>query len=199
MATDWRVVSPMTLKRWLSGGAALILLGLSFVLLHQAIDRFNESTYPLTYEETVNHAAEEYDIPPSLVYAVIHTESHFRPSVSSQAGAVGLMQVTDDTYRWALQRANAQDTYDPNALLDPDTNIRIGSYILHLLREDFTETESVLAAYNAGQGKVHQWLSDPAYSADGVTLQHIPYTETADYIDRVLSAQERYQTIYNIP
>ena len=109
------------------------------------------------------------------------------------------MQITDDTYRWALQRAKVEDTYDSNALLDPDTNILIGTYILHLLREDFTQIETVLAAYNAGQGKVHQWLSDPACSADGVTLQHIPYTETADYIDRVLSAQERYQTIYNIP
>lgn len=198
MAADWRVVS-MTVKRWLSGGIALVLVGLSFLLLYQAIDRFNESAYPLDYVETVSHAAEEYHIPPSLIYAVIHTESHFRPSVSSHAGAVGLMQITDDTYRWALQRAKVEDTYDSNALLDPDTNILIGTYILHLLREDFTQIETVLAAYNAGQGKVHQWLSDPACSADGVTLQHIPYTETADYIDRVLSAQERYQTIYNIP
>ncbi len=193
------MMSSQPLKRWIGIGAVFLLLIVSFLLLDQAMDRFNESAYPLAYEETVNSAAEEYNIPPSLIYAVIHTESHFRPSVSSHAGAIGLMQITDDTYRWALQRANAKDTYDPDALLDPATNIRIGTYILRLLQQDFTETETVLAAYNAGQGKVHQWLKDPACSSDGITLQHIPYTETADYIDRVLSAQNRYQMIYNIP
>ena len=57
----------------------------------------------------------------------------------------------------------------------------------------------MLAAYNAGQGRVHSWLSDPAYSDDGVTLHTIPYEETADYVRRVLRTQKRYQQIYNIP
>ena len=178
--------------------ALALLLLISYCLLGEAMDRYNESAYPIRYADTVEAAAAEHGFAPSLIYAVIHTESHFRPDVRSHAGATGLMQITDDTYRWALQRADQEDTYDPEGLLDQETNIRCGVYILHLLSEEFDHTETLLAAYNAGQGKVRQWLEDPAYSEDGKTLTHVPYTETADYIDRVLKAQERYQQIYNI-
>ena len=178
--------------------ALTLLLALGYRLLIEALHRYDESAYPIRYANTVDAAANEHGFAPSLIYAVIHTESHFRPDVHSHAGATGLMQITDDTYRWALQRANQEDAYDSDALLDPDTNIRCGVYILHLLNEEFSHTETLLAAYNAGQGKVRQWLKDPTCSKDGKTLTHVPYTETADYIDRVLKAQERYQQIYKI-
>lgn len=188
-----------TLRRLLLGCAALaLLLAICVFLLGQAQQRFDESAYPLKYADTVLTAAEEYGLPPSLIYAVIHTESSFNPSAQSSADAVGLMQITNDTYRWALQRAGAEDTYDPDTLLDPVANIQCGTYILHLLGEKFENTQTVLAAYNAGQGHVRQWLADPAYSEDGVTLSHIPFAETEEYIRRVLTAQQRYQQIYNI-
>lgn len=156
--------------------------------------------YPLKYEDTVTKVAEEFDLDPSLVYAVIHTESKFDPEALSSANAKGLMQITDDTYFWALRRAGEEaSTHDPDDLFVAETNIRTGCYILVLLSEKFDSMETVLAAYNAGQGRVQEWLDNPDYSKDGVTLEHIPYEETAEYIRRVLTAQKRYQQLYNIP
>ena len=188
-----------TLRRLLLGCVALaLLLAVCVPLLGQAMQRFDESAYPLKYADTVLAAAEEYGISPSLIYGIIHAESSFNPSAHSSADAVGLMQITDDTYRWALQRAGAEDTYNPDTLLDPVANIRCGTYILHLLSEKFENTQTVLAAYNAGQGHVRQWLADPTCSTDGVTLFHIPFSETEEFIRRVLTAKQRYQRIYNI-
>lgn len=47
-------------------------------------------------------------------------------------------------------------------------------------------------------GKVGQWLKEPRYSDDGATLKEIPYTETRDYIDKVLDAQEMYRELYDL-
>lgn len=174
----------------------LFLLALCVILLWQAGLRFSETLYPLKYRALVEEAAAEYGIPPSLVYAVIHTESEFDPGAQSAAEAKGLMQLTDDTYRWALQRAGKEDTFDPNALYDPAVNIRYGVYVLSLLGEQFANTETVLAAYNAGQGHVREWLNDPAYSTDRESLSSIPFPETETYVQRVLAARKQYQVLY---
>ena len=178
--------------------ALIILLAICIGLYRPALTRFYEAFYPIKYAETVENAAKTYGISSSLVYAVIHTESHFDPDAVSSAEAMGLMQLTDDTYQWALQRTNQEDTYDPQVLFIPEENIRWGVVVLSLLSEQFTDTETLLAAYNAGQGHVREWLSDPAYSADGKTLHTIPYAETEEYIKRVLNARKQYKNLYEL-
>lgn len=152
----------------------------------------------MQYTENVTAASEEFGVAPSLIYAVIHTESSFEPQVTSSAGAKGLMQITDDTLEWALERAGEQGKHSPEDLFDPSVNIHYGVYVLTLLGEQFDNTETMLAAYNAGIGRVGEWLKDPAYSADGVRLDAIPYPETAEYVKRVLNAQKIYQQLYHI-
>lgn len=163
-----------------------ILFGLSMVL------------YPIRYQDTVEAVAKQYDLPPSLLYAVIHTESGFRPDAQSSADAKGLMQITDDTYNWARQMGKTGEKKDVSVLYDPETNIRYGALILRLLYKEFDNTEAVLAAYNAGQGHVRTWLKDPQYSQDGCNLKTIPFRETKNYVKRVLRTQKRYQTLYHI-
>lgn len=58
--------------------------------------------------------------------------------------------------------------------------------------------QTVLAAYNAGQGRVKEWLKDPAYSADGEHLDAIPYAETAEYVRRVEKTRQRYRQLYRL-
>lgn len=179
----------------------LILLSVLLILVtaaYFAVEPIERNFYPIQYRDAVEEYAASCNLPPSLVYAVIHTESRFQPDAISSAEAKGLMQITDDTYRWACRRAGEQAS-TPDDLYEPDTNIRVGCYVLFLLYEQFSETETVLAAYNAGQGRVRGWLSDPAYSKDGKTLYNIPYEETANYVSRVLKTQQRYQQLYNIP
>lgn len=176
---------------------ALVILALLIPTVQYAVGYVGKWWYPIEYEDVVNRTAEEFSLSPSLIYAVIHTESKFDPSAVSSAEAKGLMQITDDTYDWAMKRAGEAPS-TPDDLYDPEANIRIGCYVLVLLSEQFDNIETVLAAYNAGQGRVREWLNDPNYSSDGITLSHIPYEETAEYIRRVLTAQKRYQQLYAI-
>ncbi|MBP3936235.1 MAG: lytic transglycosylase domain-containing protein [Clostridia bacterium] len=153
--------------------------------------------YPATYRETVEAEATQHGISPSLVMAVIHTESHFDPEAVSSAGARGLMQVTPLTLEWTQMRSEALRELTKEDLFEAEKNIRVGVYVLALLGESFSDTETVLAAYNAGIGTVSEWLEDDAYSADGETLHTIPYPETAEYVKKVTAAQKKYQAIYN--
>lgn len=176
----------------------IALIALATLLLHNGYKRYYSAAYPMKYETAVTAASEEFGIEPSLIYAVIHTESSFNAQAISSADAKGLMQLTDSTFGWALQRAGKTDAYTAEDLFDPAVNIHYGVYVLTLLGEQFEDTETVLAAYNAGQGRVSEWLSDSRYSSDGVHLHTIPYEETATYIERVLKAQKHYQQLYSI-
>ena len=69
---------------------------------------------------------------------------------------------------------------------------------MQILLKQFDGLETALAAYNAGSGNVSKWLKNPQYSTDGVTLKEIPITETKNYVERVLKAQKRYQTLYEL-
>lgn len=178
----------------------LLICFLTLIGLCASIVPIQRMIYPVRFSNTVEEMAAQCDIPPSLIYAVIHTESKFDSAAVSSANAKGLMQITDETYFWAIKRAGEEaSTHDPDDLYNPEINIRTGCYILVLLSEQFSNTETVLAAYNAGQGRVSKWLEDPACSHDGQTLVHIPYEETANYVHRVINTQKKYQTLYNIP
>ena len=105
------------------------------------------------------------------------------------------MQLTEDTYEWALSKLQEES----GDLFEPDTNIRCGVKVPEMLFARFEDTETVLAAYNAGIGNVSRRPEDTAYSPDGITLDTIPYPGTKEYIQRVLNAQKMYQTLYEIP
>lgn len=189
-------------KRQLSAAAELLLLLFVLVgvvlLLRFGCVRYLRAAYPDTYRDTVLAAADEYDVSPSLIFAVIHTESGFRPDVVSTAGAVGLMQVTEDTLEWAVMRTRGDATLTANDLADPGVNIRTGTCVLMLLSEMFENGDTVLAAYNAGMGHVQEWLADSRYSSDGTTLTAIPFEETDRYVDKVRHAQKVYQRLYDL-
>lgn len=176
--------------------AVAVLIG-GFFAVRWAYRTYLEQAYPVKYSALVDHYAAEYELPPSLLYAVIRTESRFDPDAQSAAGAKGLMQLMDTTYTWIQTKIDGED--EPiDRVYDPEVNVRCGAKVLQVMHQLFSNTETALAAYNAGNGTVSKWLADKAYSADGETLTHIPYTETAHYVERVLSAQQRYQELYGI-
>ncbi len=177
--------------------AAAMLVGM-VVLLVNSRREYMDAAYPLEYEAVIRTMSEEYDVTPSLIAAVICVESHFQPEVTSHAGAIGLMQLTPETFTWAQVRAGIKNTAGEQALTEPETNIRYGTFTLKLLHEMFEDDVAALAAYNAGQGTVKKWLADGRYSADGVHLDAIPYAETEEYVKRVKSAQTIYRERYNL-
>lgn len=178
--------------------ALLCLLAVLTLLLQAAIGRCMRAAYPDGYRELVMSAAAQYDLPPSLLFAVIRTESGFSPEAVSSAGATGLMQITDSTWEWAQYRCKDDPLLTAGALTQPEVNVHVGACVLKLLSEQFSNGDTVLAAYNAGMGHVSDWLADERYSDDGVTLREIPFGETAQYVGKVRRAQEVYQKLYHI-
>ncbi len=173
---------------------AFLLLTVCAICIAFGARTLMQTLYPKKYSDAVETYAAEYDVPPHLVYAVIHTESSFRPDAGSEAGAAGLMQIMPETLEWLNMRMGLQTEFAE--LSDPDVAIRYGTYMLHLLLDEFGDTSAALAAYHAGRGRVGQWLKDPAYSDDGRTLRVIPYRDTAHYVRKVEKAVEMYDSLY---
>ena len=147
--------------------------------------------YPLRHTETIKKYSVEYGLEPELVCALIRAESRFKADAVSRAGASGLMQIMEDTAYWLAPRAGLDD-FDYAQILDPETNIRLGTYYLSILIEHFGDIEVALCAYNAGRGNVASWLDNPEYSSDGKTLDAIPYAETREYVQKVMDNEKIY-------
>lgn len=150
--------------------------------------------YPQKHLETVEKYSAEYNVPRELVYAVMNTESHFDENAVSNAGACGLMQITPQTFHW-LQTKTGEDLEDLS-LFDPEINIKYGCFFLAMLLNEFGDGREALAAYNAGRGRVNEWLADSEYSADGKRLDKIPFSETAHYVKKVERARNIYSNLY---
>lgn len=153
-----------------------------------------EYLYPKKYSEYVGQYAEEYGISETLLYAVIRTESGFDPEAVSNANARGLTQITEDTFDWLVMKTGEDYTFDD--LFTPEISIRYGAYFLSILQDEYAVTETVAAAYHAGMGNVSSWLENDEYSDDGVHLKTIPISDTAHYVNKIMSAMDNYNKIY---
>ncbi len=149
-------------------------------------DWYLRARYPMRYETIVRSHARNYDLPPALLAAVIYTESRFDPSARSEAGAIGLMQLLPDTAQGIATRTGG-DHFVVDDLLDPEINVRYGSWYLRNLLDRYHDLRTALAAYHAGQGNVDEWLAD----GDGIR-----FPETRHYVDSVLDAQRVYADVY---
>lgn len=170
----------------------IIILMIAAALLYKPVMK---RLYPVQYQKEIWQYAEEYSLDPYMVCAVIHTESRFRPLAVSRLGALGLMQLMPDTGIWIGDHLGLD--LAESDLTDPEINIRLGCWYLRYLLDHFEGDYALaLAAYNGGIGNVRKWLADPDLSGDGKHLDHIPFTETAEYIGKVERAWERYRELY---
>lgn len=158
-------------------------------------EKLIKMNYPRDYSKYVEKAAENYELEPSLIYAVIRTESGFDPDAHSNAGACGIMQVMPSTFEWLQQVRDCSDEYTEEDLYNPEICIDYGSYLLKFFLDYYDSETSAVAAYNAGF-VVSDWLENPDYSTDGKTLADIPYPETKEYVERVEDAKNKYIELY---
>ncbi len=171
----------------------LIVLFLFFSVLSLR-PAYISRAYPVRYANLIKKYAEENSFSPAFIFGVIYAESGFDAEAVSKKGAVGLMQIMPQTAGFIAQR-NGYD-YLESYLTDPEYNIRTGCRYLSYLRARFLEEETILAAYNAGEGKVGDWLKNPKYSADGKRLSKIPYPETRNYVQKVQKVKNKYEKHY---
>ncbi len=133
---------------------------------------------------------------PALVWALMREESGFRPAVASPAGAIGLMQLMPETAsRVAAQTGLAG--YAESRLVDPATNIRLGTaYLARLLKDFGGRASAAIGSYNAGPGAVKRWLAAQPGLPDDEWVESIPYRETRNYVRRVLRSRHVYRELY---
>lgn len=151
--------------------------------------------YPKEYSEYVEKYSSEFGIDENLIYAIIKCESNFNPKSVSHAGAIGLMQITPDTLKWAAQK-NGNIKISEDILYEASHNIEYGCRIYSLFYKEFSDVEIALACYNAGRGNVLSWLKDYRYSDDGIILKDIPFKETKEYVKKVTNTKKIYEIIY---
>lgn len=168
-----------------------VLTGLLFQFVWDKVDRAN---YPRDYSEYVEQYAGQYGVPEPVVYAVIKIESSFSSGAVSDVGAVGLMQIMPDTFNWLMTMT--KESLEAGMLYDPATNIKYGTYYLSYLYLRYGSWDEVFAAYNAGHGKVDEWLEDEEYTGKDGKLVQIPYEETRNYVKKVNHAIDVYKRLY---
>ena len=139
-----------------------------------------------------------YQLEPSLVHAVIRAESGFDPAARSPKGALGLMQVMPDTARHVAKLVKVAYAGE-DWLLEPGNNMAVGQAWLRELAATPTVNGSLLhllAAYNAGEGRLQRWLTGelaPAADDPLLFIELVPLTETRNYLRKVLANLWAYQ------
>ncbi len=113
---------------------------------------------PRRVGDTIVTTARKHDLDPLLIVALIEVESGYRTRARSTAGALGLLQVRPATAKEvAVERGLAWR--GAAALLEPETNVRLGTLYLAELLDQFDDLEHALAAYNRGPAAISRTLS----------------------------------------
>ena len=151
--------------------------------------------YPRAWEESVRKWAEAYGVDPLLVWAVMREESGFLPTAVSSANARGLMQLLPSTARWIAEE-KLRIPYRVDLLFDPDYNIRLGTwYLRHLLDQFRGNVAWAVAAYNAGPGNVRRWTAQ-GVAQDADLPAHLRAVETREYLVKVLNSWLIYRELH---
>jgi soluble lytic murein transglycosylase len=154
-----------------------------------------EIALPLRHEDIIRQQAAEKRLDPALIAGVIYAETKFQPR-PSKAGAQGLMQITPDTARFIARRSHGT-AFSLGDLASPQINISYGSYYLRYLIDRYGGNQVLaLAAYNGGEGNVDRWLTDASRRGTSFHVADIPFSETRNYVHRVLQAQGQYRANY---
>ncbi len=150
--------------------------------------------YPLYFRELIVAQAQMYNLDPLLLAALIRQESLFEPSVTSVADARGLAQVIPPTGEWIAGQLG-WTKWRPDDLWRPVVSVAFGAYYLYVQLNAFDgRVIPALMAYNAGPGRVHQWLV--SFSDLDLLVEVSPISEPARYVRLIYANYYRYRQLY---
>lgn len=151
--------------------------------------------YKIAYSDIISEECQKYNIDKYEILSIIKAESNFDSNAVSSKNACGLMQLTLDTANWCAKKIGIDEVSEAD-LLNPEINIKLGVYYYNYLFERYGDMNTALAAYNAGMGKVDNWLNDKKYSDDSKTIKTTPYEETNRYITKINNNLKIYKFLY---
>jgi soluble lytic murein transglycosylase len=174
----------------------LAVVGIAAAALSPYFDRaVQEIALPLKHEDVIRQQAAAKNLDPALIAGVIYAESRFRDQ-TSPAGATGLMQILPSTADYIADKSGGT-RFEQGDLADPQINIAYGSWYLRYLLEKYGGNEVLaVAAYNAGEGKVDEWVAGALNRGERFRVERIPFAETRQYVQRVLAARAEYRREY---
>ncbi|WP_336793703.1 murein transglycosylase [Pantoea anthophila] len=157
--------------------------------------------FPLAWQSVYERNTQVKQIPPSYAMAISRQESAWNPKARSPVGASGLMQIMPATAAHTVKMYDIPGYSNSSQLLDPETNIQIGTQYLEYVYQQFDQNRIFAsAAYNAGPGRVRSWLKTSAGNLDAVAfIETIPFSETRGYVKNVLAYDAYYRHFMGKP
>lgn len=159
----------------------------------------NEHDYSLRYlspySDQVRPAAKSQALDDAWVYGLMRQESRFVSNAKSSVGASGLMQLMPATARWVAKKIGLKN-FHQGQVSDTETNLLLGTTYMRMVMESL-DNHPVLAsaAYNAGPGRARKWRADSPLEG-AVYAETIPFTETRDYVKKVMSNSVYYSELF---
>jgi soluble lytic murein transglycosylase len=140
--------------------------------------------YPMPFADEIKASAQAQALDPAFVFGLIRQETRFMSTLRSSAGAAGLMQLMPGTARWTAKQIGM--AFRQDQVTDIDTNLRLGTFYLKRVLDDFEGSHAMAAAgYNAGPGRPRRWRDGPVLDA-AAWAENIPFNETRNYVKTVL-------------
>ena len=150
----------------------------------------------MPYKDPLLSYAFKNEVDPYLLAGLIRQESEFSASVISRANAHGLTQIMPATGRELARRLGIKG-YNQRMLFEPAINLQMGSYYLKSLMVSLNGSlAQALASYNAGKGRVTQWLERGEYRDPAEFIESIPFNETRGYVQSVIRNAGIYRRLY---
>jgi soluble lytic murein transglycosylase len=154
-----------------------------------------EALFPKPYWSDLQRFSSSNDLDPFLVASLIRQESEFNPTAVSHANAVGLMQLLPSVGK-SVAKEEKIKRFDAAQLFVPSTNLQLGTKYFRSMVDKFGAFEYALAAYNAGDNRVQDWLADGKYRDPQEFVESIPFTETREYVQAILRNANMYRQLY---
>lgn len=157
-----------------------------------------EALFPRPYWNDLKRFSTRNELDPYLVASLIRQESEFNPGAVSNKNAVGLMQLLPKTGKLVAKEEKMRH-FRANQLLTPSVNLQLGTKYFRTMVDKFGSFEYALAAYNAGDDRVKDWLSAGNFRDPQEFVESIPFTETREYVQAILRNASVYRQLYGTP
>jgi soluble lytic murein transglycosylase len=151
--------------------------------------------FPIDYWPLITKYSKQNGLDPYLVAALMAQESTFTAEIRSSANAYGLMQIIPATGSRYARKVGIRN-FSTRMLTNPETNIRLGTEYFKDLMARFGAAHYALAGYNAGEGRVQQWLNERGELPADEFTDDIPFNETQLYVKRILGTADDYRRLY---
>ncbi len=151
--------------------------------------------YIAPFSDRVRPKADQLALDNGWVYGLMRQESRFIMKAKSSVGAQGLMQLMPATAKWVAQKIKYAE-FHPSRVTEMDTNVTLGTNYMKMVL-DSLDNHPVLAsaAYNAGPGRARKWRAERPLEG-AIYAETIPFTETRDYVKKVMSNAVYYNTLF---